>query len=568
MKRFFAFIFALFIGFTSLFSFDGSLIVHAETVDDPLYFVNNGFWYTWYCYRQLMGLPYCVVKSGGKEIIKNGILTDWGKDQIKQDFKDWFDYTGTLDGKHAKDMTETDWRTVFEKNHSFQKFKYAMEHGDILTKSLETSSLGADFDFESDIGMNVKDGEKKLLSAFFGYLKNKANNTKKAQDNYINSPDIIHLGKVIPIDTLNNLCLTIWNSKSPASMKCSNVANSLPADFKVFGLAVLKGNTVSESSFAIITSVDNGFITLHSQSRQSWFVVSNDDNGGKILNLFWQNSGLPVSDYLEDYSIYTGCGIDVTDYSNVGHSSYNPDPNVKIPTSITCFGGQLPDFSSNSVNNSDDSKNNYNNLPYIDFSKILTDTDGDGDYDAIKTNDVVDSNGNKIPDEDIKILTNDLPAIQDYSDKLDTLIDLARTNSETLQKILDVVADTGFSANSDGKISSKSNPWIPLSSFFRGYNFRSKFPFCLPFDVLAILSLLKAEPIPPRIDIPVLMPDSSGKVKDIKLSDDKLNVTQGDKISIDFSGGIWLQCAKILKYMIFMAFCVGFFLFLWKVLHK
>lgn len=232
------------------------------------------------------------------------------------------------------------------------------------------------------------------------------------------------------------------------------------------------------------------------------------------------------------------------DTDNQIDTAYLTHSQTHHPSIISAYGGNIPDIHRNTFGDdgSNDNDSTYTTLPAtVDWSKIF------------------DNDGNFKPHSDLTVI----PKIKDDGSNYDDIIKLIKSNNMKMDKILKWLRD--YDGGTKGKIKdSDLSPIIDPSSPLFNFKLNEKFPFSLPWDMLAILSILKADPIPPKIDIPILLPDSNGKVKDIKLSDDKLSTTSGDKITIDFSGDTWQKAAKILRLLELLLFIIGMAVLFWK----
>lgn len=218
----------------------------------------------------------------------------------------------------------------------------------------------------------------------------------------------------------------------------------------------------------------------------------------------------------------------------------------KTPTRISCNGGNVPHYFDNTIDNDDSSKNNYDTIPAtIDWSKIFDLAD---DKNPIFKK----IDGYKPPHPKI---------IKDGSNYDDVVKQLKEANRK-LAKILGWLES--FDYDNSGKIKDyRLSPIMPDTPLFN-FKLSEKFPFSLPWDMLAILSILKADPIAPKYEFPILMPDESGKVKSIKLSDSRTGVIQGDKIVLDFTNQDMQDAAKILRWGELVLFILGLCVVFWK----
>lgn len=258
-------------------------------------------------------------------------------------------------------------------------------------------------------------------------------------------------------------------------------------------------------------------------------------------------SDYTFKDMPEDAKIYcspTIADVISKDTDKQIDTAYLTHSQTHHPSIISAYGGNIPNIHRNTFGDdgSNDNDSTYTTLPAtVDWSKIF------------------DNDGKFKPHSDLTVI----PKIKEDGSNYDDIIKLIKSNNMKMDKILKWLRD--YDGGTKGKIKdSDLSPIIDPSSPLFNFKLNEKFPFSLPWDMLAILSILKADPIPPKIDIPILLPDSNGKVKDIKLSDDKLSTTSGDKITIDFSGDTWQKAAKILRLLELLLFIIGMAVLFWK----
>lgn len=276
-------------------------------------------------------------------------------------------------------------------------------------------------------------------------------------------------------------------------------------------------------------------------------------NGNKMLGyfrVFTEGNGnwsMLYVDFPDGYFSIDSATSIFSGYPNENNlHSVGLKSDIKIPNKISAYGGSVPHYFDNTIDNDDSNKNTYNNVPAtIDWSKIF-----DIDDDKNATFKKIDG------------YTPPQPKIKDDGSNYDEVIKQLKEANQKLAKILGWLEE--FDYDNNGKIKDRRLSSIEPNSPLFNFKLHEKFPFSLPWDMLAILSILKAEPIPPKIDIPILLPDSSGKVKHIELSDDKLSTTAGDKITIDFSGDTWQNAAKILRLLELILFIIGMAVAFWK----
>ena len=201
-----------------------------------------------------------------------------------------------------------------------------------------------------------------------------------------------------------------------------------------------------------------------------------------------------------------------------------------FPSVIDTYGGNLP-----KPYNDDDGSKNEKPVPYVPkpiqvpWHLIHGDGDGSGGVKII------------INDSDINS-TNKFD--YNYYRKLQVQI---KKLSQTLNKILNLKQ---YNILNNTEIGGKGKvlPFIQ-PDFHQAIDFKKKFPFSLPWDVLYIFKLFNASPEAPvvTIDYPVISKGSGWGGYTVTTK----------PIVVDFNTDIWNNVAKVCRVMLFLLFAVG-----------
>lgn len=206
----------------------------------------------------------------------------------------------------------------------------------------------------------------------------------------------------------------------------------------------------------------------------------------------------------------------------------------QLPTVIDTYGGNLPK-PYRDPNNDDDGDGKDKPVPYvpqpihIDWPKIHGDGDGSGGVKII------------IKDTDINSTKqfnyNEYKKLQIQIKKL----------SQTLNKILNL-KQYNIENNTEIGGNGKTLPFIE-PDFHQAIDFKKKFPFSLPWDVLYIFKLFNSSPEAPAvtIDYPVISKGSGWGGYTVTTK----------PIVVDFNTDIWNKVAKVCRVMLFLLFAVG-----------
>lgn len=206
----------------------------------------------------------------------------------------------------------------------------------------------------------------------------------------------------------------------------------------------------------------------------------------------------------------------------------------QLPAVIDTYGGNLPK-PYRDPNNDDDGDGKEKPVPYvpqpihIDWPKIHGDGDGSGGVKII------------IKDTDINSTKqfnyNEYKQLQVQIKKL----------SQTLNKILNL-KQYNIQNNTEIDGDGKTLP-IMKPDFHQAIDFKKKFPFSLPWDVLYILKLFNSTPEAPAvtIDYPVISKGSGWGGYTVTTK----------PIVVDFNTDIWNKVAKVCRVMLFLLFAVG-----------
>ncbi|MGI5984214.1 MAG: hypothetical protein ACOX7O_00005 [Oscillospiraceae bacterium] len=78
-----------------------------------------------------------------------------------------------------------------------------------------------------------------------------------------------------------------------------------------------------------------------------------------------------------------------------------------------------------------------------------------------------------------------------------------------------------------------------------------KFPFCVPFDLIALVQALNAPPVAPKFTIPLKFPI----------------INYSDNIVLDFSGSDWNKVGSVIRWGNTLIFLAGLILITRKVIQ-
>jgi len=206
----------------------------------------------------------------------------------------------------------------------------------------------------------------------------------------------------------------------------------------------------------------------------------------------------------------------------------------QLPAVIDTYGGNLPK-PYRDPNNDDDGDGKDKPVPYvpqpIQVPWRLIHGDGDG------------SGGVKIIIKDTDINSTKKFNYNEYK-KLQVQI---KKLSQTLNKILNL-KQYNIENNTEIGGDGKTLPFIQ-PDFHQAIDFKKKFPFSLPWDVLYIFKLFNSSPEAPAvtIDYPVISKGSGWGGYTVTTK----------PIVVDFNTDIWNKVAKVCRVMLFLLFAVG-----------
>lgn len=400
-------------------------------------------------------------------------------------------------------------------------------------ENLQAQIQGGDLDLSSKVGQAMQN-----------YFAQQGSNLVGAWDVFNNEDTSYYpsKGSFISVENAVSFINTWHNTYYPEftghrPQLTVDMLNAYLGTKKIIGL--LSGPENSNPQVVYVYCEDsliNGKVDLHSCIGCSLVAAS--------ISLYWSSSYEFVYD-----SYYWFSGYEIDDHNNLNvkkASSINIAKSHSMPSRISSNGGNIPHYFYNTIDNDDSSKNTYNNTPAsIDWSKIF-------DHDDDKNPTFKKIDGYTPPE----------PKIKEDGSNYDEVVKQLKEANCKLAKILGWLED--FDYDNNGKI--KDHRLSPIEPNTPLFNFKlsEKFPFSLPWDMLAILSILKAAPVAPKYEFPIMMPDESGKVKSIKLSDDRIGVIQGDKIVLDFTSQDWQDTAKILRWGELVLFICGLCVVFWK----
>lgn len=322
-------------------------------------------------------------------------------------------------------------------------------------------------------------------------------------------------------------------------------------NFKEWASALVNGTTVEES-FDTPRTIDECVDYLQGKytfdgnlkSVSGYSTYSNKNVFGFILQkyvtsdnyytyaYFFDSSGTPYIDNINGVyiksngNIYRGMYISGY-YNNV----WNTQSYIGVNTSITS-----PDGSRVASSNLRSILSSYNSYLYDDYfvSSLggISDTNFDSVTSDIDNLDVISSDG---VDEDNSEVTIPMPGVSDsdnevskdaYDEIIDAINDGTITQEEGLQQIQEILKiitydtvtdkvvppqvdpDTGEDKSKDDVLKeNKENMGFTLGGL------ENVFPFCIPFDIYAFMTLLVAEPECPEFDFPIK--SVNGEVEEI-----------------------------------------------------
>lgn len=400
--------------------------------------------------------------------------------------------------------------------------------------NLQNQIRGGDLDFSSKVGQALEN-----------YFAQKNSNTSGQWDNVINHSVIYPTQGLLSKSYIMRFVDQIGKSNRGKDYLTNRYFNLSTSD------------NLEDKAIALVpytSTIDNGYtyIAVYGKSSLDSSDSINLVNSNMIgyFRVWTLGNGDWCMGYVNQIDHYFSVNVATSIFSGYSNNDNLNNIGLKsdiiIPNRISSNSGSLPHYFDNTIDNVDSSKNTYDNTPAtIDWSKIF-------DSDDVKNPTFRKIDGYTPP----------APTIKDDGSNYDEVVNQLKETNSKLAKILGWLQN--FDYDNSGKIKDyRLSPIEPNTPLFN-FKLHEKFPFSLPWDMLAILSILKAKPIPPKIDIPILLPDSKGNVKDIQLSDDKLTTTTGDKITIDFSGDTWQKAAKILRLLELLLFIIGMAVLFWK----
>lgn len=398
--------------------------------------------------------------------------------------------------------------------------------------------------FKDQIMSGNLDMSGEVGSAFMTFLRNQGANVAGDWNSFNDMQSVSYPVKWSSEDVENFLrSYATSHSDYKATIR---MTGDVSGCYGLFHVDTTNGNISKQFSFGTLTY--NSTTHKYGFGSTRYIVVYNDGtyfvSDSDVVNTF--------RDMQKDSKIYcspTVADVISNDTDKQIDTAYLSHSQTHHPSIISAYGGNIPNIHRNTFGDdgSNDNDSTYTTLPAsVDWDKIF---DKYGNFKPHNTKDTGD-------------LTV-IPKIKDDGSNYDDIIKIIKSNNKKLDKVLKWIRD--YNGSNKGKIKdSDLSPLIDPSSPLFNFKLNEKFPFSLPWDILAILSILKAKPIPPKIDIPILLPDSNGMVKDIQLSDDKLTTTSGDKITIDFSGDTWQKASKILRLLELILFIIGIAVVFWK----
>lgn len=260
-------------------------------------------------------------------------------------------------------------------------------------------------------------------------------------------------------------------------------------------------------------------------------LVVSDSSGTAFWNVYYRNGNYDVPS-----DVINGICVDDKAQEKVQLPPTVDDleKDKQLPSVIDTYGGNLPK-PYRDPNNDDDGDEKEKPVPFvpepINIPWSLIHGDGDG------------SGGVKIIIKDTDINSTKQFNYNEYK-KLQIQI---KKLSQTLNKILNLKQ---YNIQNNKEIGGKEKvlPFIQ-PDFHQAIDFKKKFPFSLPWDVLYIFKLFNESPEAPAvtIDYPVISKGSGWGGYTV--------ITK--PIDVDFNTDIWNKVAKVCRVMLFLLFGVG-----------
>lgn len=405
-------------------------------------------------------------------------------------------------------------------------------------------------DYLSDLGSRVFEDSKEIWSQPIGTRVSHIDLSNSALFNFLGSSEV---------DTmLNHFDFKYFHSSNLINLKnyiLSNYSENFAKYFSEFG------------DKYILLFNDYSYNDKNQQS--TIYICDVPENASKLKLEQLKNS----MGYYYKYLIYDSNGNDIT-----------PNDNDKNNLMIAFYNVLNNSFSSASSLSSFKSVRDYINLKYIHlandssfgsvdnyylavpfgFSDVTIDND-DWDYTPSKYYDIdtgaydgeVTSLDMERTNNDVSDLISDNVDIDSVETKtVDTVISDAKSIDESTDAATDItktLTDTITDANTkadervdpDEKVDDKTDVNNPTDESDEVKKYKVTlvdiFPFCIPFDIYGFLNCLKAEPVAPSFDIPIIGVNSFGL----------------DEFTYTLDLSQFNSVAKILRTMELLGFCVG-----------
>lgn len=245
------------------------------------------------------------------------------------------------------------------------------------------------------------------------------------------------------------------------------------------------------------------------------FIVYTNDSPNYGIRFFTSNGSYSLNGNLSAYYVYKDgasfYGTKGYSYPNFNINNASSVINIDTSDGIISLAGSTDIYLYNVVNNVDGLNANY--------------FDGSSDSDFISVqSDVTDLDviSSPIPDTDAQEVAIPMPGVSDSdneasADAYDNIVDQVNDGTLDLDDAITQIQDTlkiivyeeetekifpkpdneEDQEDLDDKINqNKDNMGFTLGGL------ENVFPFCIPWDIYAFMSLLRAEPVPPKIELP------------------------------------------------------------------
>lgn len=373
---------------------------------------------------------------------------------------------------------------------------------------------------------NLKSGTLDLVgdvgSAVYDWLNSKSGEVAKQWQDGI--PEPVDRDKFIKGDYLSNDALSnyLYNFGLAHSEKCDWYYDGrYPYDFDFDAFYQIPAWDNYNYCFAAVNTKEHYHFIFRLITSKEWATYYQDFHNNNFVVPSDVINGICVDDKAQE-KVQLPPTVD------------DLEKDKQLPAVIDTYGGNLPKPYKD-PNNDDDGDGKNKPVPYvpqpIQVPWRLIHGDGDG------------SGGVKIIIKDTDINSTKQFNYNEYK-KLQVQI---QKLSQTLNKILNLKQ---YNIKNNTQIGGKGKvlPFIE-PDFHQAIDFKKKFPFSLPWDVLYIFKLFNSTPEAPAvtIDYPVISKGSGWGGYTVTTK----------PIVIDFNTDIWNKVAKVCRVMLFLLFAVG-----------